>query len=70
MCCLWICVGHRRQGSSTEIKEDMCDVDIDIYITELSALLKLMQVMIVQTVDEVLPKPPSGPSKSGPKKSV
>jgi len=43
---MFIWTGHRRQGSSTEIKEDMCDVDIDIYITELTALLKLMQVRL------------------------
>ena len=26
------------------IKEDVCDVDIDVYVTELTALLRLMQV--------------------------
>ncbi|XP_060071715.1 exocyst complex component 7-like [Ylistrum balloti] len=36
--------GHRRQGSYTDvIKEESLDVEIDIYITELTALLKLMQ---------------------------
>jgi len=36
--------GHRRTGSNVEMKEDTCDVDIEIYVTELTALLKLMQV--------------------------
>lgn len=36
--------GHRRTGSNAEImKDDVCDVDIDVYITELTALLRLMQ---------------------------
>ena len=37
--------GHKRTGSNAEIiKEDVCDVDIEVYITELTALLRLMQV--------------------------
>ncbi|XP_048763303.2 exocyst complex component 7-like [Ostrea edulis] len=36
--------GHRRQGSYNEMpKEENLDVEVDIYITELSALLKLVQ---------------------------
>ncbi|XP_062575861.1 exocyst complex component 7-like [Saccostrea cucullata] len=36
--------GHRRQGSHTDIpKEENLEVEVDIYITELSALLKLIQ---------------------------
>ncbi|KAK3090620.1 hypothetical protein FSP39_013185 [Pinctada imbricata] len=36
--------GHRRQGSYNELtKEESFDVEIDIYITELTALLKLIQ---------------------------
>ncbi|XP_052782114.1 exocyst complex component 7-like isoform X2 [Mya arenaria] len=34
--------GHRRTGSDV-IKEEQCEVDIEIYVTELTALLKLMQ---------------------------
>ncbi|XP_060587779.1 exocyst complex component 7-like isoform X2 [Ruditapes philippinarum] len=48
--------GHRRTGSAAEmIKEEQCDVDIDVYITELTALLKLMQSelqLLVQIVPE------------------
>lgn len=36
--------GHKRQGSHAELpKEENLDVEVDIYITELSALLKLIQ---------------------------
>ncbi|XP_071107371.1 exocyst complex component 7-like [Haliotis cracherodii] len=36
--------GHRRQGSSTEsMKEEHVDVETDQYITQLTALLRLMQ---------------------------
>ncbi|XP_050394156.1 exocyst complex component 7 [Patella vulgata] len=36
--------GHRRQGSSSEsIKEEFTDIETELYITELSALLRLMQ---------------------------
>nr|XP_022317567.1 exocyst complex component 7-like isoform X1 [Crassostrea virginica] len=36
--------GHKRQGSHVELpKEEILDVEVDIYITELSALLKLIQ---------------------------
>ncbi|XP_060593061.1 LOW QUALITY PROTEIN: exocyst complex component 7-like [Ruditapes philippinarum] len=49
-------LGHRRTGSAAEmIKEEQCDVDIDVYITELTALLKLMQSelqLLVQIVPE------------------
>ncbi|XP_052068125.1 exocyst complex component 7-like isoform X1 [Mytilus californianus] len=34
--------GHRRQGSYNDIVENL-DVEVEIYITQLSALLKLMQ---------------------------
>ncbi|KAL4239242.1 Exocyst complex component 7 [Mactra antiquata] len=48
--------GHRRTGSSVETtKEEQCDVDIDVYITTLTALLKLMQSelqLLVQVVPE------------------
>ncbi|XP_053390716.1 exocyst complex component 7-like [Mercenaria mercenaria] len=48
--------GHRRTGSAAEmIKDEQCDVDIDVYITELTALLKLMQSelqLLVQIVPE------------------
>ena len=44
----FISIGHKRTGSNVEImKDDVCDVDIDIYITELTALLRLMQVMFI-----------------------
>ena len=33
------------------MKDDVCDVDIDIYITELTALLRLMQVMFTFSLD-------------------
>lgn len=36
--------GHRRTGSSTEgVKEDPAEIEIEFYITEMTALLKLMQ---------------------------
>ncbi|KAL5019321.1 hypothetical protein ScPMuIL_005043 [Solemya velum] len=37
--------GHRRQGSSTpeSSRDEGADIEIDIYITEMSAVLKLMQ---------------------------
>jgi hypothetical protein len=35
--------GHRRQGSYNDILENL-DQEVDIYIAQLSALLKLMQV--------------------------
>lgn len=35
--------GHRRQGSYNDSVENL-DVEVEIYITQLSALLKLMQV--------------------------
>ena len=42
---LYVILGHKRTGSNAEIiKDDVCDVDIDVYITELTALLRLMQV--------------------------
>lgn len=37
--------GHRRQGSYNDMIENL-DTEVDIYITQLSALLKLMQVHI------------------------
>ena len=44
---LYVILGHKRTGSNAEIiKDDVCDVDIDVYITELTALLRLMQVRI------------------------
>ena len=46
--------GHKRTGSNAEIiKEDVCDVDIEVYITELTALLRLMQVCRV-TFDRII----------------
>lgn len=39
--------GNKRQGSHAELpKEENLDVEVDIYITELSALLKLIQVRL------------------------
>ncbi|XP_014786307.1 exocyst complex component 7 isoform X1 [Octopus bimaculoides] len=36
--------GHRRTGSSTEgVKEDPAEIEVEFYITEMTALLKLMQ---------------------------
>lgn len=48
--------GHRRTGSSADlIKEEQCDVDIDIYVTELTALLKLMQSEL-QLLAQIVPE--------------
>lgn len=42
--------GNKRQGSHAELpKEENLDVEVDIYITELSALLKLIQVRELST---------------------
>ena len=41
--------GHRRQGSYNDILENL-DQEVDIYITQLSALLKLMQVLLILTL--------------------
>lgn len=39
-------VGHRRQGSAANdsVREEVADVESDLYINVLSALLRLMQV--------------------------
>lgn len=48
--------GHRRTGSTSDaLKEDSCEVDIDVYITELSALLKLMQSEL-QLLTQIIPE--------------
>lgn len=48
--------GHRRTGSAVEmVKEEQCEVDIDVYITELSALLKLMQSEL-QLLTQIVPE--------------
>lgn len=48
--------GHKRQGSAVEaMREDLCEVDIEVYITELTSLLKLMQSeqqLLVQILPE------------------
>lgn len=55
--------GNKRQGSHAELpKEENLDVEVDIYITELSALLKLIQVrplnaLYIQTLPDVLMSP-------------
>ncbi|XP_052265471.1 exocyst complex component 7-like isoform X1 [Dreissena polymorpha] len=49
-------IGHRRTGSTSDaLKEDSCEVDIDVYITELSALLKLMQSEL-QLLTQIIPE--------------
>ncbi|KAL3877047.1 hypothetical protein ACJMK2_034802 [Sinanodonta woodiana] len=48
--------GHRRQGSNTDTyKEEGPDIDIEIYITELSALQKLMQSEL-QLLNRIIPE--------------
>lgn len=47
--------GHKRQGSYTDFREDIFDVEEDILITELSALLKLMQSEI-QLMSGIIPE--------------
>lgn len=55
--------GNKRQGSHAELpKEENLDVEVDIYITELSALLKLIQVrplnaLYIQILPDVLMSP-------------
>ncbi|ESO89271.1 hypothetical protein LOTGIDRAFT_210312 [Lottia gigantea] len=48
--------GHKRQGSFTEsIKEESSDIETELYITELSALLRLMQSE-AQLMDGIIPE--------------
>ena len=44
--CNDLSIGHRRQGSAANdsIREEVADVETDLYINVLSALLRLMQV--------------------------